>query len=70
MRATPTLSYGGSLAMYNANFNAITAIGASYAGATTYLWQPTVTNTLTAQGAYVLVANNDTTAFIALSVEL
>jgi hypothetical protein len=70
MRATPTLSYGGSLAMYNGAFTAITAVGASYAGALTYLWQPTTANTLTLYGAYILVANNDATAFIALSVEL
>jgi hypothetical protein len=70
MRATPTLSYGGSLAMYNGAFTAITAVGASYAGALTYLWQPTTANTLTLYGAYLLVANNDSTAFIALSVEL
>jgi hypothetical protein len=70
MRATPTLSYGGSLAMYNGAFTAITAVGASYAGALTYLWQPTTANTLTLYGAYLLVANNDSTSFIALSVEL
>jgi hypothetical protein len=70
MRTTPTLSYGGSLAMYNGAFTAITAVGASYAGATTYLWQPTTANTLTLYGCYLLVANNDTTAFIALSGEL
>jgi hypothetical protein len=73
MRSNPTLTYGGTtgIAMYNGAFYAITAIGSSYGGTTTYLWQPTIgTNNLTAQGAYVLTANNDTTAFIALSAEL
>jgi hypothetical protein len=71
MRATPTLAYGGNLACYNGNFYAITALNVSYGGATTYLWQPVVGGAnLTAQGAYVLVANNDITAFISLLAEL
>jgi hypothetical protein len=71
MRSNPVLAYSGNLAGYNGNFYAITAIGASYSGPTTFLWQPTVGGAgLTAQGVYVLTANNDATAFISFSSEL
>ena len=71
MRSNPVLAYSGNLAGYNGNFYAITAIGASYSGPTTFLWQPTVGGAgLTAQGVYVLTANNDATSFISFSSEL
>jgi hypothetical protein len=71
MRSNPVLAYSGNLSGYNGNFYPITALGASYSGTTTFLWQPTVGGaSLTAQGVYVLTANNDATAFISFSAEL
>lgn len=69
MRATPTLTYGGTIAAYDASFYNVSAVGTSYVGTNTYLWQPVISGATTGRGG-LIAANNDATAFLAFSSEL
>jgi len=69
MRATPTLTYSGTIAAYDASFYNISSVGTSYVGTNTYLWQPVISGATTGRGG-LIAANNDATAFLAFSSEL
>lgn len=69
MRANPTLTYGGTIAAYDASFYNVSAVGTSYVGTNTYLWQPVISGATTGRGG-LIAANNDATAFLAFSSEL
>jgi hypothetical protein len=70
MRASPTLSYGGTLQVSSGSGgNNITAINNTYMGLDSCLWQPSGVSGTTGYGA-ALFPNNDNTAYVAFSAEL
>jgi hypothetical protein len=71
MRASPTLSYGGTISFGRgvALVN-ITGVGSTYAGKDSLLWQPTGLTGGADKEAGIILTNNDTSAFISFSAEL
>jgi hypothetical protein len=72
MRSSPTLAYGGVIGFSYADGSVsnVTGVGSTYAGTDSVLWQPSgLTSATNGQGG-VILANNDSTAFISLSAEL
>jgi len=72
MRASPTIAYGGTLAVsYGSGGLAnIASVNASYVGTDSMLWQPVTPGVGTAGGAGVVMGNNDATCFVSLNAEL
>jgi len=70
MRASPTLSYGGTIQVSSGTTgNNITAVNATYMGLDSCLWQPAGVSGTIGYGAAVF-PNADNTAFVAFSAEL
>jgi hypothetical protein len=72
MRSSPTLSYGGVIAVtYGGGATSnVTGVGTTYSGTDSTMWQPSgLSGGVNGQGGVVL-AFNDATAFISLSAEL
>jgi hypothetical protein len=69
MRASPTLTYGNNICVFIVSPTALTGIGGFYSGTASALWQPAITGGVAGQGM-VITANNDATAYIALTAEL
>jgi len=69
MRASPTVSYSGTIAAYDATFYNISAISTAYIGTNSALLQPTVSGATQFRGC-VLLANNDANASLIFSAEL
>jgi len=71
MRASPTLSYGGTISFGRGIALAnITGVGTTYAGTDSVLWQPSGLTGGADKDAGIILSNNDTSAFIAFSAEL
>lgn len=70
MRAAPTISYSGSIALYNGTFYNITSFGTIYYGNNTAGINGNVAAGLVAGSAYAFLSNNDTNAYIQGSAEL
>jgi hypothetical protein len=71
MRASPTLSYGGTISFgIGIALANITGVGTTYAGTDSVLWQPSGLTGGADKDAGVILSNNDTSAFIAFSAEL
>ena len=71
MRSSPTISYGGSISFgRGVSLINITGVGTVYAGTDSALWQPSGLTGGSDGDAGVILASNDTTAFISFSSEL
>jgi hypothetical protein len=72
MRSSPTLAYGGVIGFSYAggSVSNVTGVGSTYAGTDSILWQPSGLTSATNGQAGIILANNDSTAFISFSAEL
>jgi hypothetical protein len=72
MRSSPTLAYGGVIGFSYAggSVSNVTGVGSTYAGTDSVLWQPSGLTSATNGQAGIILANNDSTAFISFSAEL
>jgi hypothetical protein len=72
MRSSPTLAYGGVIGFSYAggSVSNVTGVGSTYAGTDSVLWQPSGLTGATNGQAGIILANNDSTAFISFSAEL
>jgi len=72
MRSGPSLTYSGTLAITygTGSTSNLTAVGSVYSGTDSMLWQPSCGGGLSNGQAVMVLANNDTSAYILLSAEL
>ena len=71
MRSSPTISYGGNISFGRGiTLVNITGVGTTYVGTDSALWQPSGLTGGSDGDAGVILASNDSTAFISFSSEL